>query len=338
MISIKESQESLSPDIELCVHMLTFVALWKMKKYSESVTHVEFAAGILNKIISGFLDTNMSNASSQNLYGLIVMSLSALKIKINKDLKSGIKICEDFLSEINSKSISYTLLKEYLQRISGKSLPESDWLIGSLYQKVLFVSTFIPLISPNTPLIHSSELESDQERPSYTEEKKSEVSYKIPSQDRLDSSRVSRKATRSTPRPHYKNRPWWETNKAISKAISPKNIARDHQQFKSEPRQPRKGSMLPTRTKFSPSIIPPILSKLSSDESFKPDTNRPKEPPDANKPLKSHEDVMMLEFNPKYDQESGECLVQLIPLSMFKANSHIKERPLTNFHICRPVF
>ena len=126
MISIKESEDFLHADVEICVHMITFVALWKMKKFPESANHIEIAAEILNQIIQRIVDSKMSKNSSQNLYCLVVMSLAALKIKVNNDFKNARELCEDCKSQLQANSLCYKLLSDYISKISGKKASEED--------------------------------------------------------------------------------------------------------------------------------------------------------------------------------------------------------------------
>ena len=126
MISIKENKEYLNVDIEMCVHMITFVTLWKMKKFMDALSHVETAASILNHIIRGLVESKMSKNSSHNLYCLVIMSLSALKIKINNDFKAAKELCEDCKLQLQSNSLCNKLITEFLSTISGKKAPEGD--------------------------------------------------------------------------------------------------------------------------------------------------------------------------------------------------------------------
>ena len=164
MLKIKENNGFLSADLELCVHMMTFVSLWKLGKYSDSAQHVEISAGILNKIIQRFADTKISKKSTQNLYCLIVMSMAGLRIRLENDVQTARKNTEDCRNQLQNNRLCYRLLSEFIARISGKKNDEEDFLVTNLYQKVLFVCTFMPLISPNTPMVKLSDLQEEQEK------------------------------------------------------------------------------------------------------------------------------------------------------------------------------
>ena len=94
------------------------------------------------------------------------------------------------------------------------------------------------------------------------------------------------------------------------------------------------------KIKYSPALIPQKLQKPNSKESFYTDFSREKDIKDFTpNDLNSAKEVIMLEFNPAYEQSSGECQVQLVPLTMFKTkNNFAKERPLTHLNNYRNVF
>lgn len=327
MVLIKESDEFLSADVEICVQMITFVTLWKLKKFADAKEYLESAASILNKIVQSIIESKMSKNSSQNLYTLIVMSLAALKIVLENNTNEAMYMCEDCKSQLEQNSLCYKLLMEYINKISStKNLHKEDFLITEIYQKVLFVTTFMPLISPNTPLVKVSDLESEQEHATGGEEVNSVVSYKgVSSKERLDTSRVSRRGCRSTPRSNMV-KPWWESNKIFDKI--PRNRKHDSS-FRSEPR----GKAL-DKHKYSPALLMPKLPKRQSRDSLYSEISAIT----RGKEVRAEEkELIMFEFNPGIESNSGEYQIQLVPLTMFKTKNNAKERPLTNFNIQRTV-
>lgn len=326
MVLIKESDEYLSADVEICVQMITFVTLWKLKKFADAKEYLESAASILNKIVQGIIESKMSKNSSQNLYALIVMSLAALKIAVENDVREAIGMCEDCKSQLEENSLCFKLLHEFISKLSVKGLQKEDFLITEIYQKVLFVTTFMPLISPNTPLVKVSELENEQDRSVGGEEMNSVNSYKgVASKERLDTSRVSRRACKSTPRSNLV-KPWWESNKIFDKP--PRTRANDSS-FRSEPR----GKAL-DKHKYSPALMMPKLPKrLSKDSLFSEVSAAAK----AKEARAEEKELIMFEFNPGLETNSGEYQIQLVPLTMFRSKNNPKDRPLTNFNIQRTV-
>lgn len=326
MVLIKESDEYLSADVEICVQMITFVTLWKLKKFPDAKEYLESAASILNKIVQGIIESKMSKNSSQNLYALIVMSLGALKIVVENDVREAVGMCEECKSQLEENSLCFRLLCEFIGKLTMKGLMKEDFLVTEIYQKVLFVTTFMPLISPNTPLVKVSELESEQDRSVGGEEMNSVNSYKgVSSKERLDTSRVSRRACKSTPRSNLV-KPWWESNKIFDKP--PRTRANDSS-FKSEPR----GKHL-DKHKYSPALMMPKLPKRLSRDSFYSEISAAVK---AKETKAEEKELIMFEFNPGLETNSGEYQIQLVPLTMFRSKNNQKDRPLTNFNIQRTV-
>ena len=329
--------------------MITFVTLWKLRKFVEAKEYLEAAAGILNKVIKGVVESKMSKNSYQNLYCLVVLSLAGLKIVIKNEVKEGQKMCEDCKNQLESNPLCIKLVNDFIARVSSKSFGKEDFLITEIYSKVLFVTTFIPLISPNTPLIKLSELESENDK---SEEEDLVGSYKhVKSKERLESSRVSRRGCKSTPRSDLV-KPWWESNKIFDKPAKNRAVEAG---FRSEPRGKEK-------IKFSPHVIPPKLPMRRSKDSFYSEVkviSRFRQLKDAKeaKDLKQIKDLkdfnglkvaretrgckveekehIMFEFNPGVEGGSGEYQVQLVPLNILKSKNLGKDRQLTNFHNLR---
>lgn len=131
----------------------------------------------------------------------MVMGLAALKCILEKDSKTAISMCKDAIRQLEGSNVlSRPLISELITFISEhkttsfripnvsdvefkpgsfqifesqnstEDLPNlklrniGDWLVTDKYEKVLFITTFVPLISPSTPWIDTIELERAQMR------------------------------------------------------------------------------------------------------------------------------------------------------------------------------
>jgi len=237
LINLTEAKITPHADIEISVNMLTFVTLWKVKKYSEAQTYLERSAKLVNFILSHKRPSNISKLSSKNLYGIIVMGLSALKTILNSDYKSAIKISKDAVNQLDGKNVlSRPLLLELIKFLvdhqkSHLSLPKisnveyqgnkfhifdseessedfqnpklrnvGDWLVSDKYEKVLFITTFVPLISPLTPWIDTFELECAQNRIQGSISEGNDT-YRGEKMRPLKGKKIGNQRTESTPRP-----------------------------------------------------------------------------------------------------------------------------------------
>lgn len=241
LINLTEAKITPHVDIEISVNMLTFVTLWKVKKYPEAQTYLERSAKLINFIISHKRPSNISKLSSKNLYGIIVMGLSALKTILNSDYKSAIKLSKEAVNQLDGKNVlSRPLLLEFVKFLidhqsSHSPLPKisnveyqgnkfhifdseessedfknpqfrnvGDWLVSDKYEKVLFITTFVPLISPLTPWIDTFELECAQNR---IQGSISEGNDKFRAEKMrvLRGKKIGNRRTESTPRPRVEN-------------------------------------------------------------------------------------------------------------------------------------
>lgn len=201
LISLTESNLVPQVDIELSVNMLTFATLWKVKKFKEASIYLERSAKLINEVITAKRASKISKASSNNLYGIIVMGLAALKCIVEEDTKNAIKMCKDAAKQLDANdnlckplildlanfinehkesafkfpNISHVEFKPgsfhmFQSQETHNQLPSlrlkniGDWLITEKYEKILFITTFVPLISSLTPWIDPTELEKAQSR------------------------------------------------------------------------------------------------------------------------------------------------------------------------------
>jgi hypothetical protein len=195
--SIKESGGIANSDLSLATNILTFVALWKLKRYQQSSGYLELAGEVLNDLSSGKKLNKLSDTNIQNLFGIISICMAGLAVKTENSFKKGIAILEHSLTQITSndihvknlikdqlrdlykkKNTSSSVLnssnseisvdnnrnEDFLPKIPSEVLnsqfkPNYDWLITKEFENIFFITCFVPFISPNTPLVRTSELE-----------------------------------------------------------------------------------------------------------------------------------------------------------------------------------
>lgn len=118
MIKIKESGASLVSDVSISVNMLTFVALWKIKRFKEATAYLETAGQSLNAVIRKEKITKMSSLSTQNVYGLILMGLAALKAVSEGNVTQAIQLCIDGVDQFDDSVVVRGLLDKLLKFLS----------------------------------------------------------------------------------------------------------------------------------------------------------------------------------------------------------------------------
>ncbi|CAG9332707.1 unnamed protein product [Blepharisma stoltei] len=366
IIKLKETGGILLPDVGISVNMLTFVALWKIKRFKEATGYLESAGQILNSIIRKERVSKMSTLSTQNLYGLILMGLAGLKAAAENNITQAIQLCIDGVEQLEETVVVRSLLEKLLKFLSksheidlnvrqtafnftAMSLKENaeDWLITKEFEKILFLTTFLPLIAPNTPMIRESEL---------TEEKQGETeeSADLSSQEQLDEvpsneeqkpylqliknainkknfnfdvnaiSRSSRRNVQSTPKRRLSSpKHWWESKKILKNMLSDTSNAQIEIQkiaaaprYRSEPRT-RDPKFMPkppsSITSMRSNRLMPMATNLNSPNlsQYKSNIMNPKD----------HRELIMLEFNPTLDASGKHVPVELVPMTNYSKMS-----------------
>ena len=148
---IKEAGLAVHSHIRNLLNLLTFVVLWKLGKFAES-----------EKYVDAVEPPDLASIRGRNLYGVVCAAKAAVISKKGKDLLLAAQICEQALERLDKDDICVDLLKDVAQFVfkeigelrgaAGKAAGE-DWLVNQNFLTVFFVTCFIPLIAPGTPVL-----------------------------------------------------------------------------------------------------------------------------------------------------------------------------------------
>lgn len=196
--NIKESGGVAKYDLQVSSNILTFITLWKLKRYQQATTYAELASDNLNAIANGKKSSNFTEENIQNLFSILGIIMAGLAVKTEGSVKKAQLILEDCLSQIDDeRHAAKTLLRDqmrelyrmrnmsmsalnasnsevsiethsedgFLPKIPSEVLnsslkPNYDWLITKDFETIFFITCFVPFISPNTPMIKTADLES----------------------------------------------------------------------------------------------------------------------------------------------------------------------------------
>lgn len=207
--NIKESGGVTSYDLSIASNMLTFVVLWKLRRYEQGSVYVDLSGDILSEISSGKKQTRFNENATQNIFGLLAVFMAGLALKLEGSFKKAITILDDSLQQIDNRDLPVRVIikdlirelykkkntnssilqasgseisidnvnsDDYLPHIPDEALHNQvktnyDWLITKDLETLMFITCFVPFISPATPLIKVSELEKSREnyQPEYSE-------------------------------------------------------------------------------------------------------------------------------------------------------------------------
>lgn len=196
MQSIKESGGVAKHDLEAASNILTFVTLWKLRRYSQAGIYLELAGENLSLIAGGRRSLGFSDDNAQSLFGLLAVCMAGMTVGKEGSLKKAIMILEDCIGQLEDQQAVKTLIKNQIKELylmknanitglasptidlslesSNEDLlpkipsavlnselkPSYDWLITKDFERIFFITCYMPFIAPNTPLIQISDLES----------------------------------------------------------------------------------------------------------------------------------------------------------------------------------
>lgn len=141
---IKEAGIIIHIQIKTLLHILAFMVLWKLSRYSEA-----------EKYLLSIPELNMESTRTRNLFGLIEMAKAGLVIKKSKEFFFAVKICEETLEKIEPDEVTYDLVRDLISAVYAelKTQSSDDWLLTNSFVTVFYISCFIPLIAPGTPMV-----------------------------------------------------------------------------------------------------------------------------------------------------------------------------------------
>ena len=235
ILNIKKSKAKVSAELEITTHILSFISLWRVGRSSDCISYIQSATDLLNDIIEQRLATKLTENALDNLYGLVASCLAAVKAVVEKNKTDSISIIKKTLNDISRAAAVRSILEnlqDYIERSHSLKLPEeaeNDWLCTQMFEKLMLVTCFVPLIDHRTPIIKAEDLESVQQQVMIEESPKKVVKERP---KRIEERNFNLKWDGKR---ENRVKPWWE-----SKAFLNEVEARGREpSFASEPRRMR---------------------------------------------------------------------------------------------------
>ena len=221
LCSTKEAGLEPIQEHSVALNMLTFMILWKLKRYKESAPHLEHAASLVNSFIRGNRHSKFSRLSLLNIYGLVVLGLAGLTVQVENDWDKAIGICADGMNLLkNEDVVGKSLILEMIDFLRQRRANLGEFLVNHEYNNVFYLSVFIPFISHHAPVIKKAELERKRESEPYQRIKQSLDNKRTASSIAHRHFKASPKREASLPRGKGICRPWWEKKKLVGNVFS----------------------------------------------------------------------------------------------------------------------
>jgi tetratricopeptide (TPR) repeat protein len=160
LIETPDNSSIKARDLVLAHSALTFLVMFKARRYDAVEKYLETATQEFNAIIRGDRASKINKNGCCNLYCLITLVVDVLKTKIlHLECSTNCLIVAKKMKKHNIRGLSL------LDRFNANQTTENGInLINSYdYQTILFATVFFPFILKDTPIIHEHELKAAQE-------------------------------------------------------------------------------------------------------------------------------------------------------------------------------
>ena len=176
LLNSQSSGQSTPLGLDMAINLLTFVLLWKVRKYREAYSYAQIA---VNRLRSHIWRTENAYRAYLSLSAVVAMASAGCRLKVDHEPEKALKTLEDALTEMMDWEIPAERLVRDMKRevqaydidsdVSSTVVGHRDLLSAEEYTALVFITLFIPLISRDyvgtaTPLIRRSDLETARKR------------------------------------------------------------------------------------------------------------------------------------------------------------------------------
>mmetsp|Transcript_13155 Transcript_13155/g.24627 ORF Transcript_13155/g.24627 Transcript_13155/m.24627 type:complete len:347 (-) Transcript_13155:687-1727(-) len=102
LFSASKSGAVTSPDLNLLTNLVTFLALWRIKRFKEAGTYVSMCRSAISEALAS-RTSKLETVEKQTLHALVVVSSAALELKAKGNVMLAERIVTDLLQEQGEK-------------------------------------------------------------------------------------------------------------------------------------------------------------------------------------------------------------------------------------------
>jgi hypothetical protein len=117
LFSASKSGALTSPDLSLVTNIVTFLALWRIRRLKEASTYISFCRSALNGALTD-PRSKLERTELQTLKALVVLCSAAMELKAKGNAGLAEKLVLDLLNEMEDKEIAVVqVVKDFLKKI-----------------------------------------------------------------------------------------------------------------------------------------------------------------------------------------------------------------------------
>ena len=118
LLTLQKAGGQASAEVTVATNFVTFLVLWKVKKFREAQTYIQLCVRTVNELLTSIEKPRISPSNRLNLLGIVIMSLSAVHLKVTSDLSSAQHSVQECLRQLADYDLP---VKQLLTRF-GKEL------------------------------------------------------------------------------------------------------------------------------------------------------------------------------------------------------------------------
>ena len=117
LLNLQKAGGQASNDLSISTNFITFLVLWRVKKYREAQTYVHLCLQTIKQLLTLKEKSRLNYTNKLNLWGILTMSAAAVRLKVTGDLPGAQHSIQDCIGQLTSHEAAIRLL---LERFAGE--------------------------------------------------------------------------------------------------------------------------------------------------------------------------------------------------------------------------
>ena len=152
LLTLQKAGAQASFDLTICTNFITFLVLWRVKKYREAQTYIHLCLQTIKQVLISKEKSRWNQGNKLNLWGILTMSAAAVRVKVNGDVAGAQRAVQECISQVE---LHATTVKPLLEGFISELTHHIESHTGSR------VSTFDSVLDLDSPKAGLPEIPSE---------------------------------------------------------------------------------------------------------------------------------------------------------------------------------
>lgn len=112
LLTLQKSGGQASNDLSISTNFITFLVLWRVKKYRESQTYIHLCLQSIKQLLTSKDKSRLNYGNKLNLWGILTMSAAAVRLKVAGDLSGAQHSLQECIAQLASHETAVKVLLE----------------------------------------------------------------------------------------------------------------------------------------------------------------------------------------------------------------------------------